>query len=95
LSEAKADLPTRRYRWYLAYIHFLDAAEINAASGYLDAFVTDWGSSNPQEYALETAYFCARKRKSSMRRGLGRHRNRRRRALGAAESAGGDRMGDE
>ena len=40
------------------------AAEIQTASGYLDALAGDWRSADPSEYALENAYFSARQRKN-------------------------------
>src|ERR1051325_3661718 len=60
LAELRTDLQMQRYRWYLAYIHFLDADEIEAASRHLDALMTDWSSSDAPEWALERAYFYAR-----------------------------------
>jgi hypothetical protein len=60
LARLKTDLQMQRYYWYLAYIHFLDAAEIETARQHLDALMTDWSSSDPPEWALERAYFYAR-----------------------------------
>jgi hypothetical protein len=53
-------LSQRRYHWYLACIHFLDAGETDMAGRYLDAFMTDWSPSDSPEHALGKAYFYAR-----------------------------------
>ncbi len=61
-NETQAQVQARRLYSYLAYVHFLDAGEIELADRYLDQLMARWTPSDTPEFAFEAACFRARYR---------------------------------
>ncbi|MGA2133434.1 MAG: site-2 protease family protein [Bryobacteraceae bacterium] len=59
LGEAPGDPASRRYNFYLAYIHFLDSGDVQTAGQYMDRAVADGTTGEAAEFAMEAAYFWA------------------------------------
>lgn len=59
LPQGQPDQQPREYNAYLAYVHFLDCGEPEAAGPYLDRVMACWAANDPPEYALEAAYYYA------------------------------------
>jgi hypothetical protein len=60
LLVTERDPAYREFIPYLAYVHFLDAGDPEAAGPYLLRVLATWSADAPPEHAFEAAYFFAR-----------------------------------